>query len=596
MRFARAGSPPPPNWRDGARRLGGSSLLIWAALLLLYTICFCARNPHPAAAGPVVLNQDMLWNVGNAAALSRAFPAQDIRFVGVRLSYHYFTELVWAALSLVSGADLYDIYVFYAGPLFLAAELIALQALVSSYFAERRPQKYRLLCALLFCFACASLWFPLADGESRFGIAMMRHLVTNINAQATALVYFAAFLCVFIRISRQRFHSSWVDLLALLCAFGLLCVSKGPQAAIVVCSLAVTLLIVLLFQKPCWPKLLLCLAGCAGIFLLAWQLLYSSGSNSMQFSIFAMRNTLCYRVLSPYTDLLCRLLPIPGYFWLVCIGVCNMACMAPFHFFLWIKTLPDSIRHLPRLDPARILLNGITVGGFLAYHLYYHTSSSQMYFALIALLAMSVLAVEPFGALVDAVREHRQRGGYRFVLYLAGAAALLSCLCISANHLWRAAQQMSVTTGLQAPAADGRALTPADEAAMLWLRENADESAVFATNRTSSTPALTDAITNGYSAFSQRQAYMEGWSYAMTNMGVDGSILEHKQWANDLLFTETTAPDEIVRVCADEKIDYLVYAKVWPGGVNPGLTPAYENEEVAIYRILPPEGAPAPQP
>lgn len=119
--------------------LDSNTGLFWALLCLLYAVRFGAINPFPTAAGAVHLDQDMLWNVGNAAALSQHFPAEDIRFSGVRLSYHYLTELLSAALGLVSGVELYDIYVFLAGPLFLAGELVALKVLARAYFGAEHP-------------------------------------------------------------------------------------------------------------------------------------------------------------------------------------------------------------------------------------------------------------------------------------------------------------------------------------------------------------------------------------------------------------------------------------------------------------------------
>lgn len=83
-------------------------------------------NPHPAAAGAAALDRDLLWNVGNAEAFCKAFPAQDIRFAGVRFSYHYLTELLTAPLSLVSGASCYDLFAFFLPPVFLAGEIAAL--------------------------------------------------------------------------------------------------------------------------------------------------------------------------------------------------------------------------------------------------------------------------------------------------------------------------------------------------------------------------------------------------------------------------------------------------------------------------------------
>lgn len=555
-------------------------ILLWAVLLALFTVFIAARDPHPVAAGQAVLNQDMLWNIGNAAALQRAFPAEDIRFAGVRLSYHYLTELLWAALSLVSGAELFDVYMFFSAPLVLAAELCALRAVCSCLFGTEGRRRFFPLAGLLFGCGCASLWKPLENGESVFGNTMLRHLVTNVNAQATALVFFAAFLCAFAALARRRFAFEWRLFLALFAAFGLLCVAKGPMAAIVMCSLAVTVLLVLVLQRPHPLGALLCLAGVAGIFAVVYKLLFASGAGSMELSIFAMRDTLCYRLLSPLTDRLCRLLPfISGYVWLVGIGIVDSLCMVPLQFALWLSTVPGALRRLPRLAPERILLHGMAAGGFLAYHLFAHTSSSQIYFALAAILALALLAVEPLDAWLG-------RGGMRrAAVGVLGAVAAFSTFCTVAYHGTQAVRQLGSTTGLGPVIVTDRDLTGADENAMRWLRANAAPGAVFATNRTSSTPDLLDSISNGYSALSECQGYMEGSTYAMTNMAVDRDVIGHRYWINDRLFAPDAPLDEVRRLCEEEGIRYLVLAKRWPGGVCPDLAPVYENPEVAIYDV-----------
>ena len=103
--------------------------MLWAGLCLAYALGCSAANPHPQQAGAAVLDRDFLWNIGNAAALARHFPAEDMRFSGVRLAYHYLTELLSAALARVSAAPLHDVYFVFAGSVFLFGELLALRAL-----------------------------------------------------------------------------------------------------------------------------------------------------------------------------------------------------------------------------------------------------------------------------------------------------------------------------------------------------------------------------------------------------------------------------------------------------------------------------------
>lgn len=397
--------------------LDSNTGLFWALLCLLYAVRFGAINPFPTAAGAVHLDQDMLWNVGNAAALSQHFPAEDIRFSGVRLSYHYLTELLSAALGLVSGVELYDIYVFLAGPLFLAGELVALKVLARAYFGAEHPHADRALILLLYGFSCLSLWKAAPYGLSIFGNTLLQHLVTNINAQATALIFLCGFMVSFIRLSRAHFAPDVREVLALFLSFGLLCVAKGPEAAIVVCAFAVTMVLVLLFQRPHYGVAAFCLVGLAAVFAVTYFILFASGSNSMELTIFAMKDYVCYQVLSPYADWLCAHLPISGYVWLFLIGVADVFCMMPLQFLLWASDVPDALRRLFTLDPARILANSVVVGGFLGYHIFYHTSSSQVYFSLVAMIFMTLLSVEPLerlrgaGVVRKGIGRRRRYGG-----------------------------------------------------------------------------------------------------------------------------------------------------------------------------------------
>lgn len=558
--------------------LDSNTGLFWALLCLLYAVRFGAINPFPTAAGAVHLDQDMLWNVGNAAALSQHFPAEDIRFSGVRLSYHYLTELLSAALGLVSGVELYDIYVFLAGPLFLAGELVALKVLARAYFGAEHPHADRALILLLYGFSCLSLWKAVPYGLSIFGNTLLQHLVTNINAQATALVFLCGFMVSFIRLSRAHFAPDVREVLALFLSFGLLCVAKGPEAAIVVCAFAVTMVLVLLFQRPHYGVAAFCLVGLAAVFAVTYFILFASGSNSMELTIFAMKDYVCYQVLSPYADWLCAHLPISGYVWLFLIGVADVFCMMPLQFLLWASDVPDALRRLFTLDPARILANGVVVGGFLGYHIFYHTSSSQVYFSLVAMIFMTLLSVEPLERLRGAgvVRKG--------IVGVVGMASLVSTVVMVGCYTVRGVRQLAATAGLTQTETTQDYWTAGDAEAMDWLRAHDDGTALFATNRTSHTPEVLDAISNGYSALSGCPAYLEGWTYAMTNMGVDREVITGKIYVNDTLFGGCDY-DTAQSLAAQENIRYLVQAKRWPGKAPQDMPAVFENDDVAIYEF-----------
>lgn len=78
---------------------------------------------------------------------------------------------------------------------------------------------------------------------------------------------------------------------------------------------------------------------------------------------------------------------------------------------------------------------------------------------------------------------------------------------------------------------------------------------------------------------------MEGWTYAVSNMGVDAATVEHRRQTNDALFSADTDPAQLEQLCDAEGIDLLVWAKNWPGDAPSDLAPAYENDSVAVYLV-----------
>ena len=547
-------------------------LLLWAGLCVFSALSFSGVNPHPSAAGAVPLDRDLLWNVGNAEAFCRAFPAQDIRFAGVRFSYHYLTELLAAALSLVSGASCYDLFAFFLPPVFLAGEIAALYWL--GLVLYRSEAKATCIPFVLFCFQCASLYKVFRTGDSLFGNTMLRHLTSNINAQATAVVLFCAFLAFFHRLAEENFAGLRLWGLCLF-TFALLAVGKGPEAALALCACGAAVALLLFRRTNARALVFLALLG--GLFALVYRVLYAAGTNtSMQFSVFSLRDTLTYARLEPLADWLCVHLPVSGYVWLALIGVANVFLFAPFQFCLWVRSLPRALVSLPRLDAARLLLHAGTVGGFVAYHLFRHESSSQVYFALFALLCMSILAA-------DELPRLRKAGRPPLLPLACGLAGLATALCMVLALSGKGLAVLARVPGesLSSPAA----VTAGDEEAGRWLRENAPAGTVFATNRTSGTPDQEneDGISNVYTAFSGVQCYMEGWTYAMSNMGVPAAEVEHRRAVAAALFSPDTTPEKRRELCDREGITCLVYVRRWPGSAPAGKYPVFENQDVAVY-------------
>lgn len=553
---------------------GKNSVMLLAALwgigCLLFGLAITLPAAKPSAVGiAMVPNQDLLWNIGNAKSFSLAFPPQDIRFSQVRFSYHYLTELIWGGLAMVSGIDAYDIIAFWSGPLVLAALLCALWNLGKFFYHDSENRSLLFIFLLLFANCASGIFAWEKNGLGVFGNSNFLHLFTNINAQASILIFLCAFIILFGNAARLRFKVSFRYLVAMCCCFLLCSVAKGPSAAIVMCSFVITMLIVILFQKPDYLKAIGCVVGVVGIFFAVYLFLFSSGANnSMVFGVKTIQDSVSFGWLEEISDRL-RL----GYFGLVFICIVQWFLMQPTQFLLYLRGLPQDVKHLFKLPAERLLANGCIAGGMLAYFLFWHQSYSQVYFALLAFFFTSLLGA-------DAAAKVKLPAA-KAVISLLAAWAVLSTGMMAASVGAKALPILQ--QNLTGPTAS---VTADDETAMEWLKNNTEKRTKFATNRIHSYPDANNGISNIYTALSGRQAYMEGYTYALTNMGVSQPVLDEKIATNQTIFYAGNA-QETLRLCKENEIEYLIYDASYGGNLAgfAALKQVYSSEKVFIFQV-----------
>ncbi len=550
-----------------------SATLLWGALLVLFAFQISVKNAHPTAAGEIILTQDLMWNIGNANSFALAFPPQDIRFSMVRFSYHYLTELIWGALSIVSGVSCYDIYAFYAAPAALASLLCCLFALGKCFYPREEKKAFAFPFLLLF-FNCASLWTALLNGRGIFNNTNLMHLITNINAQGTAAIFISIFTILFAEMARRSFAVSWLYLLVFGGSTVLMCFAKGPEAAIVVCSFVVTMLFVL-FRRPRLSRAIPALAGVPALFCLIYFTIFSSGTNtSVRFGARTLEESAVYGWISGLSG--GGKLNAAG---LIAAAAVLLFCMQPLQLPLFCRGLWRDIRRVPSLPAERLLAYGAVAGGFLAYFLFWHPSFSQLYFALLAILFLNLLAVDGLFGL----KTRAEKG----IFSACGAIGLATTLVLLVNFTGSGLRQLARNLDVIPKYPYVSTARAGDEEAALWLRENMLVTERFATNRIHSMANVPDGISSLYTAMSGRQAFMEGYTYAVTNMGVSEPVVREKQDVNASLFSKNTAPEVIYQYCAAYGIRYLVYSKQYPGDTEQlsGYPVAYENNDVRIYDV-----------
>lgn len=563
-------------------------VLLFAALWLLYTFAGVAKNAHPLAVGDVLLNQDFLWNVGNANSFTMAFPPIDIRFYDVRLHYHYLTELLAGALSLVSGISAYDIIGFYMQPFMLAALVLCLYKF-GRVLWPKSLFKAMLFPYSLFLFACASLWKILPNGWSVFWNSNITHLVTNINGQTTATVFLCIFGGLLVPVMRQKYKAPPMHYALLLCAFFMLTFAKGPVAAIVVCSLVLTLVIGLFQKKTGWQGLLF--GGvAAALFAVVYVVMFSSGANnSMPFSFTGTLEK------AYFSNILNQLYSTNQTLWKLAVPVLWVVqsfLMMPAAFPLFAKQAGGSLRRFGSLPAEKVFFNGVAVGGLMAYFWFNHPAMSQTYFLFAAVFFVNLLAVDtvdtlrrPAAGSPGKVNALLKKGWVAFVAFFA-LVGFVTAGFLYINMVGSGARQIARNAGVIEKYPYDAVVTPDDEAAMLWLKGNSPQDAMFATNRIH-TGARREGISNLYSAFAGRQGYMEGFQYAVTNMGVDTAIVNHRLDVNNALFSPDTLPETVVALCRENGIDYLVFSTQFDGGETQMalMKQVYASDTVRIYAL-----------
>lgn len=566
---------PPSAWRTLAQK--PTVLLLFGFCCLVFSFYISIMNADPTVVGEVFFYQDLLWNVGNAQAFKLAFPPQDIRFSMVRLAYHYLTELCVGALSWASGVSAYRVVAFYMAFPVLAAVLLCIWQMGMVCY-QSNEKKSLALCALTLFGGTAGLWTDFLSVGGVTANTLLIHVITNINAQSTAIIFISIFTAMFTLLCRSGFSCSWIEGLVFLAAVFMMTFAKGPEAAIVICAFVIVMLIVLIAQRPkCWAKALVLTVLSVAVFAVIYFMVFSSGANT---SVKWVNNSVTDSLIGGFVNL------TPPYTWqrkvaVALGGVALALLMQPFQTFVYLTTLPKDALHVFQLPPERLLARGVAVGGIMAYCMLWHESSSQIYFAFAAFFFMNLLAIDLFG-------ELRRK-------WLKGAAGVLLCIgvvsavCCYAGVFWRGSVQFAANQGWTTVTSWRSSPAYAEDIeAMEWLGDNMPASDRFATNRIHAAAWRTDGISNLYSAFSGRQAYMEGYTYAYTNEGVSEPVINERIRNNELLFSDESTAEQIRSVCAEIGVQWLVYSVPYPGSdshLAENFPLMYENEAVRIYKV-----------
>lgn len=560
-------------------------LVLLCAVYILLNALWSVRYTHPAVAESIIPSQDFFWNLGNTQSLLQGFPPQDLRVSGVTVTYHYLTELLQAGMILAAGTPAYDTVAFAAYAPVAAGMTGCLYALGVRLWGEKSRRATALAGAPLWL-CCVSLWKALGGGGSRFGNMLFIHTASNINGQATALAFLAAFFALFFAAETNGRNPQTI--IGCILSFFLLTFSKGPQAALIALALTVALVFRLLivavcrfYKKSFTPfvkgNLWLYLAVCIGFWLVYGGLFSAGAGSSMAFSLTGTLKLHFFgSILNAGQNILGSRWPVL----LPLLWAAQSFCIAPAACVAYLFGALRDIRRPAAISLPQLTLYAVVPGGLLAFFLFDHYSSSQIYFATVAVFALGVVLLQELPTL----QKHRSILGR---LLCFGVAALLAAGTLTG--VFHTASFVSNAAAIRTGITEEKhklPLTADEEIGCLWLAENMSANELFATNRMHTGQAL-EGLSNVYSGLSGRQAYCESIKYALSNMGDQTGDIMERYYLMEELFLPETSPERVREICAQCGIAYLLYHPASPG-TNTHLQEfeaVYVSPALTIYKV-----------
>ncbi len=565
--------------RDG-RKLDSQTLfmlMVFAFLLFIYAFLGVAKHAHPSKVGQIILSQDFMWTVGNAESFKISFPPQDIRFSGVQLKYHYLTEMISCAVSVISGISNYDIIGFYLQGFMALFLITALYDFARVYFGKN-TFKINMFLVSFFALSCLSLWKALPGGASVFGNSLLEALVGNANSMTGAFAFLAVFAMLVVGLTRRSFGFNPWRIAAAAAAFLMLSFSKSPIAAIAAIAIAMAALINLFTRNEKIMPVLMALAAC-GVFGAVYVLIMRFGAGrSTSFSLTGTLKLGYFRNflrLFSNTNIWLYRLSVPVFM------VLQTVCIAPFQSVVVLpKMLSDAFK-ITRLSFEKLWFYACIAGGILGFFLTEHEAFSQVYFVYTAIFFLNLLAVDYFP--FDRIKP-KNIIAYG-LLVLSCATAVFMYTNFGGSGIRQFLFHYNVLEKYDYPFV----VKAEDEAAGMYLRENMQAGELFITNRTHT--GAGEGLSNVYTCFSGRPSYMEGFKYTVSNMGVEWRQVDRRLQLVAKVFgiydQQAASLDEIIRLCKKHNIRYVVYSSQFEGDISAfsGLEPVFSDNSAVIYKI-----------
>lgn len=523
-------------------------------------ITYTCNNLSPAITGYTLQNQDYLFWMRNCVACTIDFPVHDMSVMGNNLYYHYFSSMHIAYLHYVSNIEIFDLCFVYTSLIITILVFGGTYLLVNVIIKDTWLSKLAMV-MLLFTTCIENVTylyytnhiyvgsFGLAEGlgMSLFALSLAIRLLTNFETNNFKLLL--AFLFV------------------LAVATGL----KAPLALVVLGGFGITCFCMLFQVQQRYNAIIIGVASLL-VFVGVYYCFIMNHDNSLDSSNRLPEFSFVATILrSPFENKLFSLFN----------GIVHSEILSSIIVFIvyvvLVLFLPLTILFLTKkerwknIKPISIIfLLSVGLIGFVLTTFFSHDGMSQMYYWFIGYPAIIV----GLSSVMGEVQSLHGKAKYLMLSAIGfGLVGLLSTIYIPTKNGLRNLLLPSSTAG----DINGFSQTADELAAMRWLRDNTGPSSIVVSNKVL-------AEVGGHrsfilSAFSERQAYLEGYDYSTVN----DNMCKHRLGLIKSLYS---GEKDSISLIKSEGVDYVVLFKnIGNSALSIDNCVVFENDAVKIYKL-----------
>jgi len=554
---------------------------LWFILSILIFVTFWGLTlayPMPDLKGVASYNQDLLWTIGNTESLIRSFPPIDARLSGIIFLYHYFVSVHLAVLGIVSKIDPIQLFFKFSqiGKLFFLT--FTTFVLGITYFNNKKKAIY--FTWVYFFTNCASLIYAFYNGYGVFLNINFVHLTNDPFGYEMSIAFM--FLVVSLLIDEFRSNKINVKNLFLIAIFSFITIGSKGHVGLILSGTLITICIISAIKNDYNKKkyFIYGIMITSIFFVIYLWLLNREAITPMHF----LPGTTVYRTAVGWLfRKISSIRFIQGI-------LCNIFSPLHFIFFLPFAAIPfifwlyKRIKNLKNVNMLEFFIGGLAISGILLIYLLGHGGSAQMYFIMISIPFIEICAIE---WLSNNYGKLRNLG--KIIVILSFTVATITSIFLCANQGAMGFANLRDVINKSKIESEPRlnGITKYEYEGMKWLQENTDRNKIIAGDRWYIVEPKNDNTARYfyYSTFSDRQFFLEGWTYAKINK--EGfNIFEEKKKINKSLFSKEK--NNKADIMKSNNINYLVVSRFSNPDLeidDSGILLLFKNRDIKIYGL-----------